>query len=72
MAAEECRDRARELFGMAVFETDEAAREQWLLAGEDWMLRWRLWTPTSGYSIKDDGLTLADVAVGPVAPYRFG
>jgi len=45
LSAEECRDRARACFGLAVAEADEKRREHHLRDGEMWMSRWRLWTP---------------------------
>jgi hypothetical protein len=45
LSAEECRERARDCFGLAVAEPDDARREQHLRDGEMWMSRWRVWTP---------------------------
>lgn len=43
--AAQCRERARRYFELAIAEENIAAREAYLRQGEDWMLRWRHWTP---------------------------
>jgi hypothetical protein len=45
LSAENCRERARECFGLAVAEPDDERREQHLRDGEMWMSRWRFWSP---------------------------
>lgn len=44
--ADDCRDRARRFFALAVAEDDAEQREAWLVQGERWMQRWRYWTPS--------------------------
>jgi hypothetical protein len=44
--ADDCRERARQFFALAVAEDDPAQREVWLVQGERWMQRWRYWTPS--------------------------
>lgn len=46
MSADDCRERARQFFALAVAEDDLEQREAWLIQGERWMQRWRLWTPS--------------------------
>jgi len=73
MTAQNCRDRARELFAAAVFEEDEATRERYLTAGEEWTRRWRVWSEACVYHVDDDGLTLpSPQRPSGVLPYKFG
>ena len=73
MTAQNCRARARELFEAAVFEEDEATRERYLTAGEEWMRRWRVWSETCVYHADDDGLILpSPQRPSATPPYRFG
>ncbi|GEM_PF-4147288 len=51
LSAEECRDRARDCFALAVAEDDERRREQHLRDGEMWMSRWRFWTPANAPAV---------------------
>lgn len=44
--ADDCRERARQFFALAVAEDDPVQRETWLAQGERWMQRWRYWTPS--------------------------
>jgi hypothetical protein len=46
--AAQCRERARRCFERAIIEESVVAREQYLRQGEDWMLRWRTWSPEDG------------------------
>lgn len=45
LTAEQCRERARELFAQAVAEDDLMKREALLIRGERWMSYWRFWSP---------------------------
>lgn len=45
LTADDCRERARRFFALAVAEDDLEQREAWLQQGERWMQRWRFWTP---------------------------
>lgn len=47
--ADDCRERARRFFALAVAEDDLERREAWLIQGERWMQRWRYWTPSQTY-----------------------
>ena len=70
MTAEDCRERARYFFGLAVFESEDVVREAWLVAGEKWMMRWRVWAPSSCYR-PDDLLVEQTTRSSRVLPYRF-
>lgn len=53
LTADDCRDRARKFFALAVAEDDPEQREAWLAQGERWMQRWRFWSPEANRVDRD-------------------